>query len=44
VISKLIVCQKSHKLALKIYEVTKVFPKDDQFGLISQLRRVAVYT
>lgn len=30
--SKLIVWQKSHELTLKIYEITKNFPKDEQFG------------
>ena len=40
--SKLIVYQKAHQLVLKIYEVTKEFPKDEQFGLTSQLRRAAV--
>jgi four helix bundle protein len=40
--SKLIVWQKSHELVLKIYGTTKGFPKDEQFGLISQLRRAAV--
>lgn len=37
--SKLIVWQISHKLVLRIYEVTKGFPKDEQFGLTSQIRR-----
>jgi len=32
--SKLIVWQKSHKLVLKIYEITKEFPRDERFGLI----------
>lgn len=40
--SKLIVWQKSHELALGIYELTKVFPKDELFGLTSQVRRAAV--
>src|SRR6056297_1286945 len=40
--NKLIVWQRSHELVLKIYEVTKDFPKDEQFGLTSQIRRAAV--
>ena len=40
--SKLIVWQKSHELVLKIYEITKNFPKDEQFGLTSQIRRATV--
>jgi four helix bundle protein len=31
----------SHKLAIDIYEITKNFPKDETFGLISQMRRSA---
>ncbi len=41
-ISKLIVWQKAHELVLKIYEVTKEFPKDELFALTSQIRRAAV--
>ena len=40
--NKLIVWQKSHELVLKIYEITKSFPKDEQFGLTSQIRRAVV--
>lgn len=38
----LIVWQKSHELALEIYNITKSFPDDEKFGLISQMRRSAV--
>jgi four helix bundle protein len=30
---------KSHSLTLKIYSVTQSFPKEEMFGLISQMRR-----
>ncbi len=39
---KLIVWQKSIELVKKIYIITKSFPKNEQYGLISQLRRCAV--
>lgn len=39
--SKLIVWQKSHELVLEVYEITKDFPKDEMFGLTSQIRRAA---
>lgn len=35
------VWQDAHNLTLKIYKITKQFPKDEQFGLISQIRRAA---
>src|SRR5437879_13615427 len=35
------VWRKAHKLALDIYSVTKSFPKDELYGLTSQLRRAA---
>ena len=36
------VWQKAHTLVLKIYEITKIFPREERFGLISQLRRSAI--
>lgn len=38
----LIVWQRSHQFVLSIYGFTKEFPTNEQFGLISQLRRAAV--
>lgn len=31
--------QKSHALTLKIYRYTRTFPKEEIYGLISQMRR-----
>ncbi len=39
---KLIVWQKADQLAFEIYLVTKQFPKDELFGLVSQMRRCSV--
>jgi four helix bundle protein len=36
---KLDVWRKAHDLTLRIYGVTTEFPKDEQYGLTSQLRR-----
>ena len=34
--------REGHKLVLSIYKVTKEFPKEEQFGLIIQIRRAVV--
>ncbi|MCE2958930.1 MAG: four helix bundle protein [Bacteroidota bacterium] len=38
----LIVWKKAHENALIIYELTKSFPKEEQYGITSQLRRASV--
>ena len=39
---KLIVWKKADELAYKIYITTKTFPKDELYGITSQLRRAAL--
>ncbi len=39
---RLIVWQKADQFAYQIYLVTKKFPKEEQYGLTSQLRRSAI--
>ncbi len=34
--------QNARKLAVWIYKITKNFPADERFGLISQMRRAAI--
>jgi four helix bundle protein len=38
----LIVWQKAHQFVLEVYKLTKDFPKEELYGLTSQLRRAAV--
>lgn len=38
----LIVWQKGHKLVLDVYCITKDFPKEERYGLASQLRRSVI--
>lgn len=39
---KLDVWQESRQLAVKIYKITRDFPDEEKFGLISQLRRAGI--
>lgn len=36
------VWQQAHQLVLQVYALTKTFPADEKFGLISQMRRASV--
>ncbi len=38
----LLVWQKSMDLVVCIYEKTKIFPKNEEYGLQSQIRRSAI--
>ena len=39
---KIIAWQKAHSFVPYVYEVTKLFPSEEKFGLMSQFRRAAV--
>jgi four helix bundle protein len=39
--SELTVWQKAHELTLATYRLTETFPRSEQFGIVSQLRRSA---
>ena len=36
------VWQEAHQFVLMVYQVTEKFPKSEQYGLVSQMRRAAV--
>ena len=36
------VWQKPHKLVISIYQITKTFPKSEQFNLVSQINRACL--
>jgi four helix bundle protein len=38
----LVVWQKGMQLVKSVYELTRTFPRDEKFGLVSQIRRAAV--
>lgn len=39
---ELLLWQEAHQLTLSVYEATKNFPKEEIFGVTSQIRRAAV--
>jgi four helix bundle protein len=39
---KLIVWKKAHNFALEVYNISKLFPKEEIFGITSQIRRAAL--
>ena len=38
----LLVWEKGHNLVLEVYKMTKFFPREEQFGLTSQIRRSCI--
>ena len=36
------VWKKAHQLVLNVYKITKDFPPEERFGLVSQMRRAAI--
>ena len=35
----LVVWQKAHQLTVELYQITRSFPREEQYGLTSQIRR-----
>ena len=42
VFTDLLAWQKNHEFVLAVYDITKKFPKEEIYGLVSQMRRSAV--
>ncbi len=40
--TKLDIYQSSHELALECYKITKLFPSEEKFAMIQQIRRAAL--
>ena len=40
-VEELDVFKRAHRVALKTYKISKTFPADEKFGLVSQMRRAA---
>lgn len=40
--TKLLIWQRAMDIVQEIYELTKVFPEEEKFGMVSQMRRSAV--
>jgi four helix bundle protein len=38
----LIVWKKAHETVVEVYKVSKSFPREEQYGLTSQIRRAAM--
>ena len=38
----LVTWKEAHNLVLKIYNITKIFPSEERYGLTDQIRRAAV--
>jgi four helix bundle protein len=39
---KLVVWENAHKIVLEVYQLTKSFPTEERYGLVSQFRRSAM--
>lgn len=39
---ELVVWQKSYQLCILVYKITRSFPKEELYGLISQIRRASI--
>ena len=39
---KLMIWDRAHRMVLELYDTTKAFPKDELYGLTSQIRRSSV--